>query len=263
MKVEIYMANRFEWPLEDELVVCTVKRVLDYGAFVTLDEYQDKEGFIHIAEIASGWVKYIGNHIREKAKVVTKVLRVDPRREHIDLSLKRVNDHQKRAKIQEWRRNTKMLKLFELLSKRIEKELKLCYREFGFSLMEKYGSLYNSFEAVSINNNVLEEDGFQGDWVEHFVDIARTNITPPYVSISEKIYLFSPAPNGVEHVKEAIGSVIKNSEENVKITYVGAPEYRISVIARDYKNAESVMANTAGDVIDKITSTGGYGSFDR
>jgi len=44
------------WPEEDELVVCSVKKVTDFGAFVELDEYGQKEGLIHISEVASGWV---------------------------------------------------------------------------------------------------------------------------------------------------------------------------------------------------------------
>ena len=67
-----------EYPEEGEFVVGTVNKVQSYGAFVTLDEYQSREGFIHIAEIASGWVKRIRNHIKEKQKVVCKVMHVDP-----------------------------------------------------------------------------------------------------------------------------------------------------------------------------------------
>lgn len=73
-----------EYPEEGELVVGTVVKVQNFGAFVTLDEYPGREGFIHIAEIATGWVKRIRNHIKEKQKVVCKVMHVDTEK---DLSL--------------------------------------------------------------------------------------------------------------------------------------------------------------------------------
>ncbi len=66
-----------DYPKVGDLVVGTVIKVQNFGAFVTLDEYPGKEGFIHIAEIATGWVKRIRNHIREKQKVVCKVMYVD------------------------------------------------------------------------------------------------------------------------------------------------------------------------------------------
>src|SRR4030043_248940 len=96
-----------EYPDEGELVIGTVAKVENFGAFITLDEFPGKEGFIHIAEIATGWVKRIRNHIKEKQKVVCKVTNVDTHKQHIDLSLKRVNEHQKRDKIQEWKNSQK------------------------------------------------------------------------------------------------------------------------------------------------------------
>src|SRR5439155_13041021 len=47
-------ARGYDWPDEGDLVVCTVTNVKNFGAFVTLDEYDAKEGFIHIAEVSSG-----------------------------------------------------------------------------------------------------------------------------------------------------------------------------------------------------------------
>src|SRR5439155_14476871 len=93
----------YDWPDEGDLVVCTVTNVKNFGAFVTLDEYEAKEGFIHIAEVSSGWIKYIRDYIREGQKVVCKVLKVDKEKGNIDLSLKAVNEHQRREKIQEWK----------------------------------------------------------------------------------------------------------------------------------------------------------------
>lgn len=53
------MPKTSEFPEEGELVVCTVQNVKNFGAFVTLDEYGNKEGFIHVRDVATGWVKYI------------------------------------------------------------------------------------------------------------------------------------------------------------------------------------------------------------
>ncbi len=93
---------RKDYPDEGELIVGSVVKVQNYGAFVSLDEYPDREGFIHIAEIATGWVKRIRNHIKEKQKVVCKVMHVDSSKNHVDLSLKRVNEHQRREKAWTW-----------------------------------------------------------------------------------------------------------------------------------------------------------------
>ena len=135
-----------EYPEEGELVVGTVVKVQNFGAFITLDEYPGKEGFIHIAEIATGWVKRIRNHIKEKQKVVCKVMHVDQAKDHVDLSLKRVNEHQKRDKIQEWKNSQKAEKLLEMVAKKLGKTVSQCHIHFGEDLAKKFGTLYAAFE---------------------------------------------------------------------------------------------------------------------
>src|SRR5438445_450446 len=114
-------ARGYDWPDEGELVVCTVANVKNFGAFVTLDEYESKEGFIHIAEVSSGWIKYIRDYVREGQKVVCKVLKVDPEKGHIDLSLKAVNEHQRREKIQEGKNEQKAENLLGIVGTRRRK----------------------------------------------------------------------------------------------------------------------------------------------
>ena len=90
-----------EWLLPEigEFVVVTIIRIMPYGAYAALDEYDDVEGLLHISEISSRWVKNIRDHVRERQKVVLKVLRVDSEKRHIDLSLRRVNEREKREKL--------------------------------------------------------------------------------------------------------------------------------------------------------------------
>ena len=76
-----------DWPEVGDLIVATVVRIVGHGAYVTLDEYDNKEGLLHISEISSSWVRNIRNHVRERQKVVLNVRRVDPSRKQIDLSL--------------------------------------------------------------------------------------------------------------------------------------------------------------------------------
>lgn len=92
-----------EWPDVGDLVIATVVRVTDYGAYVKLDEY-GKEGLLHISEISSSWVRNIRNFVREGQKVVLRVLRVDAEKRHVDLSLRRVTKRQKREKILFWKK---------------------------------------------------------------------------------------------------------------------------------------------------------------
>lgn len=260
------MAGRDRYPKEGELVVCTVKTVKNFGAFVTLDEYDNKEGFIHIQEIFSGWVKNIRDHAREGQKKVCKVLRVDPERGHIDLSLKRVNEHQRREKIQRWRNANKGVRLFEIVAQRLNMKVDDAYEQFGDRLIDTFGDLYRAFEEAAMDENILSEEGFEGEWIKTFVDMARENIEVPYVKIEGVLELKSYAPDGVEKIRKSLLSAEKEDEEAaVTITahYTGAPKYRLVCRAPDYKVAEEELKAAGERAVKIITDEGGEGQFWR
>src|SRR5690606_13002087 len=133
-----------EWPEDGELVVCTVADVKDFAAFVTLDEYNGRRGLIPISEIARGWIKYIRDYIREGQKVVCKVLNVDPSRGHIDLSLKDVNEHQRREKIHEWKNEQKAAKWIGFASEASGADEKIIEE----AIYREYGQLYPAYEDI-------------------------------------------------------------------------------------------------------------------
>jgi translation initiation factor 2 subunit 1 len=256
---------RKDFPEEGDLVVGTVIKVQGFGAFVSLDEFLNREGFIHVSEIATGWVKRIRNYVRERQKVVCKVLRVDKTKNHIDLSLKRVNEHQKREKIQEWKNNQKADKLFEMLAKNLGKSVEECYQEFGDKLIQKYGSLYDAFEECAYDPETLKKDGFEGEWLKEFESLAKDNISIPFVEIKGMIIITSFHPEGVNHIREALFLAEKSEYEDVeiKIKYIGAPRYMIVVKAPDYKIAEDEIKKAVGRAAEYINKYDGECEFRR
>ncbi len=254
-----------EFPEEGELVVGTVIKVQNFGAFVSLDEYPNKEGFIHISEIATGWVKRIRNHIREKQKVVCKVLRIEEAKNHIDLSLKRVNEHQRRDKIQEWKNAQKSKKLMEMVAERLGISAEKCNKDFGNELLKQYGTLYGAFEECAYDCETLKNDGFQGDWLKEFETVAKDNISISFVTIKGMILINSWLPDGVKHIVKALSSAEESEYDDVEIIvkYIGAPRYLISVKAPDYKIAEDELKKAVDRAKEYITNHDGSCDFKR
>ena len=83
------------FPEDSELVICTVTKINPGSVFVNIDEY-DRSGLIHISEISPGRIRNIRDYVKEGKKVVCKVLHVDSNKGHIDLSLRRVSDGQRK-----------------------------------------------------------------------------------------------------------------------------------------------------------------------
>lgn len=259
------MVKKNEYPEDGELVVGTVTDAKGYGAFVKLEEYPGKIGFIHIAELATGWVKYVRDHVRENQKVVCKVTGVDRSKGHVDLSLKRVNEHSRREKISEWKNEQKAEKLFEMLAKELERDLQQFYEEVGFKLQEKYGSLYAAFEMGAMDPDQFQQDGFSGSWTKRFLEVAAANVSIPFVTIKGELEVQSPQPAGVEDVQAALEAAEKSEFEDVEVTvqYLGAPRYLLKVKAPDYKIAEDQLRKAVERVQKVIQKRGGTGVFHR
>ncbi len=255
------MANR-EYPEPGDLVVCTVKSVRNFGAFVSLEEYDQKEGFIHITEIATGWVKRMSDFVREGQRVVCRVLEVNPSKGHIDISLKKVNEHQKRETIQDWKNEQRAEKLLEILGEKIGENVEWCHETFANDLIEYYGSLYIAFEEAA-SNDKLDKKLFKGKWVEGFKEIAIDNVTPATISIDGFLELTSNAPDGIEHIRTALTEAEKSDDVKVEVQYVGAPKYRLVVKANDYKTAEEEMKLAVDRASESIEKTGGTAKFNR
>lgn len=257
------MSRAKGFPENGELVVCTVTNVKNFGAFVTLDEYDGKEGFVHVRDVATGWVKYIRDFIREGQKIVCKVLGVDSSKGHIDLSLKSVNDHQKREKIQQWKNENKAEKLIEIIAERMSISIDEAYDLFANSLLETYETLYAAFEsAVAYPDDFLEE--FSGDWLDTFIEVAKENVTPPFVQIDSILEMTSAAPNGVELIKKALTAGLKAADgADAEITSIGSPKYRVVVTASEYKEAEDVMKKITAKAMNDLIAAGGTASLKR
>ena len=88
-----------ELPEVGEIVVATITRVGDHGAYATLDEYNNIQGFLHASEIAHGWVRNINKFVKEGEKKVLLVKKIREGRQEIDFSLKQVSRDQQKKKL--------------------------------------------------------------------------------------------------------------------------------------------------------------------
>jgi small subunit ribosomal protein S1 len=73
-----------------QVVRGTITQITTFGAFARLDD--GIEGLIHVSELAEGRVAHPKNVVKEGDALDLKVIRIDPARKRIGLSLKRMNE---------------------------------------------------------------------------------------------------------------------------------------------------------------------------
>ncbi|MEF8785588.1 MAG: translation initiation factor IF-2 subunit alpha [Haloarculaceae archaeon] len=254
------------WPEPGELVVGRVDEIEDFGVFVDLLEYEDKRGLCHISEVASGWIKNVRDHVNVDQRVVAKVLDIDESAQQIDLSLKDVNDHQRKEKIQEWKNEQKAEKWMTIaFGEDMDDEQ---YASIANELLADFGSMYDGFEQAAIHGEeALEDSDLEEDEIEAIVETARDNVSVPYVNVTGYVDLECPSSDGVDIIKEALQAAEGNGEVpeevELEVTYVGSPEYRIRVQAPDYKTAEAELEASAERASAVVAEHGGTGTYHR
>jgi small subunit ribosomal protein S1 len=73
-----------------QLVSATITKLTKFGAFARIEGEDDIEGLIHISELAEGHIDHPKDVVSEGQSVTLRVLKVDPEKRRMGLSLKRV-----------------------------------------------------------------------------------------------------------------------------------------------------------------------------
>lgn len=249
------------FPEEGELVLCTVTKVFPHSVFVTLDEFERKSGMINIAEVSPGRIRNIRDYVAEGKKIVCKVLALDKKKGHIDLSLRRVTDGQKRVKNDEIKQEQKSEKIIEFIAKSLNKDLKQFYNEITEIVFKKYDYLSECFERVVAGKANLADMGIEKKTAEVLTKEVLERIKPPEVEVKGKLKLKSYKTDGVEIVKEAIKKAEGKGKGNLTVKYVGGGSFKLGVKSDNYKSAEKILNGSVEAAINYIEKQDGDGKF--
>jgi small subunit ribosomal protein S1 len=74
-----------------QLVAGTITKLTKFGAFARVEGENDLEGLIHISELADGHIDHPREAVAEGQSVTLRVVKVDPEKRRMGLSLKRVS----------------------------------------------------------------------------------------------------------------------------------------------------------------------------
>jgi translation initiation factor 2 subunit 1 len=227
------------FPEEDELVLCTVTNIHYHSVFVRMDEY-DRTGLIHISEVSPGRIRNIRDFVEEGKKVVCKVLKIDKKKGHVDLSLRRVNDNQKRKKVNEIKEEQKAEKIIELIAKNNNKDPKKLFFDLSDKILKKYEDIRSCFKDTVKKPDILTKLGVDKDLSEQLTELIKTRFKEEDITIGGKLKITSYEPNGLEIVKKALLDVEK-VDKSISLLYAGGGTYNISVTQKKYKDAEKIL----------------------
>ena len=246
-------------PEESVLVMCTVTNIQYSSVFVKINDY-NISGMIHISEIAAGRIRNIRDYVKENKVVVCKVLRVHRDRGHVDLSLRRVTDGQRRTKVNEVKLEQKAESIIEYVAKQNKIPEKKLYDDVAKVILNEYEYIHHAFEDVVAGsldlNKILDKKVAPG-----IIELVMQRFKPQKIEISGVLELSTYEGNGLEIVKSALSKAEK--VKDVLIRYLGGGKYKVSVEDFEYKDAEPKLKEATDVAIDYLLEHKGTGKFTR
>ena len=250
-----------EMPEQGEIIIATITKVMDHGAYVTLDEYDGIQGFLHISEIAPGWIRSVNRFVRDGEKKVLLVKKINTQRGDIDLSLKQVSKDQKKQKLKE----VKKFEKGKTLLQNVQEKTKLSDEEIEKledSIYAKFDSVYDAFVSIGRNGIDSAKELNLAKKTATVIEDICSKIKLPSVEIRGIMEITNNQSDGVEIIKKTLLDVIKK-DSTADITYLGAPKYRLSIVSEDFKTAERLLKPIIEEVETNIQKKKGSFKFTR
>jgi translation initiation factor 2 subunit 1 len=252
-----------EMPSPGELVVCKINKVLDYGVFAELLEYSDTKGFVHISQVASGWIKNIRNFVKEGQVRAAIVLAINLQKDQIDLSFTKVSAQAQRARLEEWKQFRRAKRLLEVLAEQVKKPFDETWDNVAEPLSSEYGGLQKGFQQIALEGESAAK-AVKAPWLKPLVELVQKTIEVPEREVKGILNLKSFKPDGVEIIKKAIDKgILDSKEKNVSIIYLGAGKYQVKSIAPDFKKAEKSLGNAVDSISEQMKSSEGTAEFEK
>ena len=122
------------------------------------------------------------------------------------------------------------------------------------SLLSKYKSVYDAVIDIGTNNISVIDDLEVSEKIKKTIGELSKKIKLPTVEIRGILEMTNNKSDGIEIIRKILLDAIKESQnQKIKILYLGAPKYRLSIVAQDFKTAEKTLKPIL-EKIEKNTS---------
>ncbi|MBI2668746.1 S1 RNA-binding domain-containing protein [Candidatus Woesearchaeota archaeon] len=252
--------KRTGMPEEDEIVFCKVSKIFPNSVFVDLLEF-GTQGMIDISEIAPGRIRNLRDFVTQDRQIVCKVLRIDQRQGHIDLSLRRVNSHERAGKLEEIKQELKAEALVKSLSEKLKVTFPELYQKISPPIFKEFSHLYLCFKEVVAGAVDLQKIGIEQKIAQELTTAIIDKFKPQKIAIGGEIKMQTYASDGVDKIRSTL-LVIEKISSTIALFYLGGGRYKLTIEDVDYKPAEQTLDKIV-KILEKFNDKQSTASFER
>ncbi|MFH4978566.1 hypothetical protein AB6A40_005275 [Gnathostoma spinigerum] len=256
-----YYADPF--PDVEDTVMVNVRSIAEMGAYVSLLEYNNKEGMILLSELSRRRIRSVNKLIRVGRNECVVVIRVDKDKGYIDLSKRRVyakdllQCEERFAKAKAV--NSILRHVADQLGYDSEKQLEELYEKTAWYFdrkMKKKAAAYDIFKKAISDPTVLDECDITNDVREKLLEDIRKRLTPQAVKIRADIEVSCFAYDGIDAVKDALikGQKCSTDQMPIKINLIAAPLFVVTTQTLERQEGLDAIHNALNVVQSTIES---------
>lgn len=228
-------------PEGNEIVLCTVKKILPHSIFLSLDNYPDAEGMLHISEISSSWVKNIKDVATEGKNMVCKVIGVNTKMNQVDLSLRKLKDFEKKEFLKKLKKERKIEKIVSVISAKLklsEKET----QKIKEKIIKEYETFSDFFDCYEEHgDSVVKELKLSSEFEKEITPMLELAKEKKKIVLKYDFNVLSTASDGIEKIKEFFKELTK--KYHAEVAYLGSGRYHVRFSVTTTKEIKKLVAD--------------------
>jgi translation initiation factor 2 alpha subunit (eIF-2alpha) len=205
---------------EDDLVLCTVKRIEGTTVFVEIEG--NGQGSLSLPEIAAGRIRNLRDYVAPNKKIVCKILRFV--NGHPELSLRRVSVKERDEVLERFEKEKNLKSLIKSNAKDFEKAI---------NKIKERQELAEFYDKIRENPHLIEPFVSKEE-AQKLIKILSEK-KDKEKEAKKLIHISSNSQNGINDIKEILQS------KDADIRYLGSSKFSIIAKAKDFKEANAKL----------------------
>ena len=124
--------------------------------------------------------------------------------------------------------------------------------------------MYDAVIDIGTNNINVIDDLEISEKIKKMIDELSKKIKLPTVEIRGILEMTNNKSDGIEIIRKILLDAIKESQnQKITILYLGAPKYRLSIVAQDFKTAEKTLTPILEKIEKNTSKQNGTFKFSR
>jgi translation initiation factor 2 subunit 1 len=259
-----------EFPVLEDVVVVQVKRIVDMGAYVSLIEYNGREGMMLLSELSKRRIRSVAKLLRVGRTEICRVLRADQEKGYIDLSKRRVEPAEAKLKEEEFAKAKAVHGIMRHVAQLNQVDTDELSNKVAWPLYKKYGDAHETLRKhINEELNIWDEIDFsqpgedisdKAEKLKEDIEAGlRRRLIAQALRMRAKVDVSCSEFDGIDAIKEALlkGTEASVEECEVKVKLIAHPIFMLTCQCRDKQLGFSTLDKAIAVIEESIVSKKG------